>query len=302
MSASCKNCGETVSQSFCPSCGQAVEERRGPLFELFGDFVSEFFSLDGRHLRTAVRLLRPGMLTQLYLAGKRVSYVSPVRVYIVASLFFFLLVGSPDPDASQVNVWIDDVLIGRDEPDPELGNFRLTFRGGFRTKEGAGFAGAGWLEGLAFGDIEAKREQLRTMSAQEFLDSFFSRLERTVPTTLIFFVPILAIALKLLYLKQPFFYVDHVIFSLHFQSLIFLALVLARFVNILGLGGLPSGILTYLVVILLVTPLYLLLALKRVYRQTWPWTTVKTLALGLLYLLLIHPILVVTIALVIRAM
>ncbi len=127
MSASCHNCGETVSQSFCPSCGQVVEERRGPLVGLVGDFISEFFSLDGRHVRTAVGLLRPGRLTQLYLEGKRASYVSPVRVYIVASLLFFLIVGSPDPDASQVNVWIDDVLIGRDDPDPDLGNFKLSF-------------------------------------------------------------------------------------------------------------------------------------------------------------------------------
>jgi hypothetical protein len=109
-------------------------------------------------------------------------------------------------------------------------------------------------------------------------------------------------ALKLLYLKRPFFYVDHVVFALHFQGFIFLALVLARLVDILGLGGLLSGRLTYLIVILLVTPLYLLLALKRVYDQAWPWAVVKTVALGLLYLLLILPILAVTIMLVIRAM
>ncbi len=54
--------------------------------------------------------------------------------------------------------------------------------------------------------------------------------------------------------------------------------------------------------ILLVTPLYLLLALKQVYRQTWPWMAAKTLAVGLLYLLLIQPILGVAIMLVIRAM
>jgi hypothetical protein len=301
VTASCQNCGETVSQSFCPSCGQAVEERRGPLVALVGDFVSEFFSLDGRLLRTAVRLLWPGTLTQLYLAGKRVSYVSPVRIYIVASLLFFLFVGSPDPDASQFNVWIDDVLIGRDESDPDLVNFRLTFNDNTKAAHGVG-AHAGWLGALVSADFEAKRKQLRAMPAQALLDSFFSGLERTVPTTLIFFVPILAMALKLLYLKQPFFYVDHLVFALHFQSVIFLALLLAGLANILGLSGLFSGILTYVVVILLVTPLYLLLALKRVYSQTWPWTAVKTVVLGLLYLLLIQPILVVTMLLVIRAM
>ena len=291
MSTSCKNCGESVSQNYCPACGQAVEVQRGPLVQLVGDFVSELFSLDGRHLRTAIQLLVPGSLTQSYLDGKRVSYVSPVRVYIVASLLFFLSVGSPRPDASKFNVWVDDVVIGRDEPNPDLGNFRLSFTG---DDSPLGF--------LLSSNFEAKRQKLRALSPQEFLNSFFSHLESTVPTTLILFVPILAFALKLLYIKHPFFYVDHIVFSLHFQGAVFIALVLGRLVNIVGPTELLPDIFSYLAVVLFVAPAYLLLALKRVYQQTWQGTIVKTMALLFLYLLLIQPILVITVALVIRAM
>jgi len=217
--------------------------------------------------------------------------VPPVRVYFVASLLFFLVVGFPVPKAENYNVWVDEMVIGRDEPDPELGNIQLL---GLDKKSVA----SRWVEPY----LTPKLEQLQSMSAQDLLDGFFSGLERTVPTTLIFFVPLLALALKLLYVRRRFFYVDHLVFALHFQSFMFLVFVLARLANVAGLGNLYPGIFTYAGVFFLVLPIYMIVALRRVYGQTWILTIVKGGLLGILYLLLIQPVLLVTFMLVIRAM
>lgn len=291
VSSTCPNCGETVSQNFCPSCGQATGDRRGPLLTLLGDFFAEFFSIDGRHLRTAATLWNPGRLTQLYLAGKRASYAPPVRVYFVASLLFFLLVGFPVPNAENFNVWVDDMVIGRDEPDPELGNIQLLSLD--RTS-----SVSRWVEPY----LSPKLEKLQAMSAQDLLDRLFSGLERTVPTTLIFFVPLLALALKLLYIRRPFFYVDHLVFALHFQSFMFLVFVLARLANLVLLGKLYPGIFTYVGGFYLILPVYIIVAMRRVYGQSWTVTIAKSGLLGVLYMLLIQPVLLVTFFLVIRAM
>lgn len=288
MPSVCRNCGASAPLRYCPACGQAVEDRRGPLFALLGEFFTEFFSLDGRHLRTAFTLLRPGKLTVLYLEGKRASYAAPVRVYFVASLLFFLFVGFPAPNADEFNVWVDDDLIGREEVDPSLGNINLSL------------ARTGWIAERLEDSLNAKREQLMAMPAQELVDRFFASLERTVPTALIFFVPVLALALKLLYLRQRFFYVDHLVAALHFQSFLFLALLMARVANSLGLTQLLRGFVAYLAVLVLVAPFYLLFAVKRVYGQSWGWTVFKTGALGLLYLLIIQPIFGVTLYFAIR--
>ncbi|MFK7886780.1 MAG: DUF3667 domain-containing protein, partial [Gammaproteobacteria bacterium] len=53
----------------------------------------ETFDLDGRAARTvATLLLRPGVLTARFLSGHRREYTSPVRLYLVVSLLFFLVV------------------------------------------------------------------------------------------------------------------------------------------------------------------------------------------------------------------
>jgi hypothetical protein len=291
MPTRCLNCGEAVTHNFCPACGQAAEDRRGPLFGFLGDFFAEFFSIDGRHLRTAVMLWRPGRLTQFYLEGKRASYVPPVRIYFVASLLFFLLVGFPVPKAENFNVWVDDMVIGRDEPDPKLGDIQLLSLD--KTSPVNRWVGP---------YLAPKLGKLQAMSAQELLDGFVSGLERTVPTTLIVFVALLALALKLLYIRRSFFYVDHLVFALHFQSFMFMVLVLARLANMVALGRLYPGVLSYIGAFFLILPVYMVVALRRVYGQSWALTLAKGALLGILYLLLIQPVLLVTFFLVIRAM
>jgi len=230
-------------------------------------------------------------LTEVYLEGKRASYVPPVRVYFVASLLFFLLVGFPVPRAENFNVWVDDMVIGREEPDPELGDIQLLSL----DQSSPVYR---WAEP----HLSPKLEKLQAMPAQNLLDGFFAGLERTVRTTLIFFVLLLAIALKLLYIRRPFFYVDHLVFALHFQSFMFLTLVLARAANVLALGKLYPSVFTYLGVFVLLLPAYMIAALRRVYGQSWAKTIAKGGLLGILYLLLIQPVLLVTFFLVIRAM
>ena len=214
----------------------------------------------------------------------------PVRVYFVASLLFFLLVGFPVPRAENYNVRVNDMLIGRDEPDPALGNIQLL---GLDDRSSV----SKWAEPY----LAPKLDRLQAMSAQELLDGFFSGLERTVPTTLILFVPLLALALKLLYVRRRFFCVDHLVFALHFQSFMFLVFLFARLANLALLGRLYPGIFTYVGVFLLVLPIYMVVALRRVYGQSWVLTIAKSGLLGFLYMLLIQPVLLVTFFLVIRA-
>lgn len=291
MVLNCLNCGEPVSKNFCPTCGQSVEDRRRSLLSLLGEFTSEFLSWDGRHLKTSAKLWSPGRLTQLFFEGKRASFVPPVRIYFVTSLLFFLFVGFPVPDADGYNVYVGGELIGRDAPSAGLPNIQLSGRTD-RSQLGKTLAPL----------FQPQFEKLQAMPAQKLLDGFFAGLERTVPTTLIFFVPILALAIKLLYIRQPFFYVDHLVFALHFQSFLFVLLVLAHFANVSGLARVSPGPVTYLVAFFILTPIYLLLALRRVYGQGWWLASMKTAVLGMLYLVLIQPVMLMTGLLIVRSM
>lgn len=83
----CPNCGAALSGSFCASCGQKAAALNPLLREFLRDTFHELVDFDGRIFRT-LRLLftRPGFLSNEYIAGRRVRYLSPVRLYLLASI------------------------------------------------------------------------------------------------------------------------------------------------------------------------------------------------------------------------
>jgi hypothetical protein len=90
-----------VGMGFCPSCGQSVKEFHRPWLEFAREMLSELLDFDGRML-VSMRLLltRPGFLSYEYINDRRASYTSPVRMYLVISLVFFLVLPMILPDVS----------------------------------------------------------------------------------------------------------------------------------------------------------------------------------------------------------
>lgn len=89
----CKNCQTRLDGRYCPNCGQEDVDLERPITSLVLDVVKETFELDGRAALTIKTLFRyPGMLTEEFLAGRRRTYTPPLRLYLVISISFFVLV------------------------------------------------------------------------------------------------------------------------------------------------------------------------------------------------------------------
>lgn len=119
---------------------------------------------------------------------------------------------------------------------------------------------------------EGKKEFFRKMS-----DTFLHH----IPKMLFFLLPVFAFLLKLLYFRhKQFYYVDHAILSLHYFSLIFLLLIFSIYVldKIFGVSYFSTLAVIWIF-------LYLLIAMKKLYGQSWKKTTVKYIALGFLFLI-----------------
>lgn len=87
----CENCHAQVDGRFCSQCGQSVESTLQYFWTVILHLLDDFFSFDSRANRTLVPLLfRPGFLTSEYIAGKRVHYVPPLRLYLFISIVFFI--------------------------------------------------------------------------------------------------------------------------------------------------------------------------------------------------------------------
>lgn len=102
----CKNCEHALSADarFCDACGQSVKEFSRPWLEIVREVVRETLDLDGRMFQSLVLLMtRPGFLSAEYIRGRRVSYTPPVRMYLVISLLFFLVLPLILPEPRNVS-------------------------------------------------------------------------------------------------------------------------------------------------------------------------------------------------------
>jgi hypothetical protein len=242
------------------------------------DILEEALSLDGRTVRTLRALVHPGALTRLYLDGKRIRFLTPLRLYLTASvLVFSSLLALDPPNADRINLYVagepvtGPVVTGRPyirivEPNDRMAQWVVT----------------------RYAD---KFAELRRRPPQELVNRLFGQLRSVLPGALILFVPVLALALKVLYIRRRVLYVDHLIFGVHFQSALFLALA-ATWLMLRAIPfGLPVSAVIYVGVFFLMLTVYLARSLRRVYLQRWAITTLKTAVLVLAYFTLMQPVL-----------
>src|ERR1700744_6522935 len=97
----CLNCGATLQGKFCHVCGQENLQIKESFGHMMNHAISDYFHFDHQFFNTLKPLLfQPGKLTNEYMAGKRVSYLHPVKMYIFISFIFFVLFFS---DTNQEN-------------------------------------------------------------------------------------------------------------------------------------------------------------------------------------------------------
>jgi hypothetical protein len=89
----CENCGAELQGHWCSQCGQPAIEYRRSFRHVVADLLNEFLNWDSKFFTSiALLILKPWRLTNEFLAGKRVSYVNPLRLYLLASILFFFAV------------------------------------------------------------------------------------------------------------------------------------------------------------------------------------------------------------------
>src|SRR5205807_8664382 len=89
----CENCGAQLTGRYCARCGQAAVDYRRSFRYVIADVLDSFLNWDSKFFATiALLIFKPWRLTNEFLAGKRVRYVNPLRLYLLASILFFFAV------------------------------------------------------------------------------------------------------------------------------------------------------------------------------------------------------------------
>ncbi len=108
----CGNCGAPLFGPHCFRCGQPDHGLVRHFSSILGDLADSVLQIDSRLTRTlGPLLLRPGFLTMEYFAGRRVRYVSPVRLFFFLSvLAFFVAQWSFDANNSRAFQFEPDAI------------------------------------------------------------------------------------------------------------------------------------------------------------------------------------------------
>jgi len=274
----CDNCGASVPGRYCGSCGQRLEPPVHSLGHFVGVAAEDLTHADSRLWRTLGTLLvKPGVLTREFLAGRRARYLPPVRLYLVVSVVFFLWAGvhASNDHQSIIEVKADGThATVKDHASPE-DCAGLAYQGTFAARV------APLLHQIC---VKAVKDNGRSLS---------EGLVHTLPRAMFVFLPALAAVMMLFYWRPRRYYVEHLLFLVHNHAFVFVFLMLTW---VLALPIPPAFAALIWAPSSLYMVWYVYRAMRTVYGQGRALTIAKMLAMSFVYLVFGGLMLLITLA------
>jgi hypothetical protein len=253
----CPSCNGPIKDNYCPTCG---EKKRSPADLSLKHFVEESVEgmshFDGKFFRTIGLLFRkPGLLSLHFEQGRRVPYMKPFQLFVVANLLFFFIAQGPGVFATGLQSF---------------------YNADTYTKYGT-------RELIDRKDPKAKNREKLTADFNE-------KMHNQSKIFIILFIPVLALGCALLFIAKKKYFSLHLTFATHFFSFILLYFLLFFFVI-----ELPAYYIFHVresavydqvfgLTSIIVFIIYLTIASRRFYRAHLGWCIVAALGLASLFL------------------
>lgn len=255
----CRNCSHVFQGKYCNHCGERVRlPEDKAIVRILAHFFQGLTFIEGRFMNTLRAMIRrPGELSNSFIHGATIRFMRPVDIFFVANLVYFLFPASD------------------------------TFNSGLQTQ----------MHFLPHSEIATGIVQKQIEKEQTTLEDFQLRYEQQSTNMakifLIIFVFLVAIALYLINFGNQFYFHDHLMVSLEFNSIfILLNLVIIQWLFVLvqslipgELNGLGTGYMDtfYTLISVIFSVLVLFQIEKRVYarskRAAWGKSAILVLAL-----------------------
>ena len=291
---------------FCAQCGQHAIDYRRSFGRVFLDALDSFLNWDSKFFSTiGLLLVRPWRLTIDFLAGKRVRYVNPLRLYLLVSIIFFFGVhllaqrtniraGIPSGDLSPDAEAKLEQKLTRLPPQAqaevraaiaEPRKDRPFFEAGTNANDPNASPFEKWVNARVKEKIGENGVNLKV---------FVVTLVSNLPAMMLCCIPLFAFVLKILYIRKRFLYIDHLIYALHIHAFAYLAIIIVGFSS-WELAQFAPGAQPFATTILVIAAILLLLfSIRRVYRQGWFVSLFKFVVGGFAYLVVLLLALAVT--------
>src|SRR5947208_10591500 len=262
----CENCGAQLSGKYCAQCGQPAIDYRRSFRHVIVDVLDSFLNWDSKFFATLGLLIaKPWQLTNEFLGGKRVRYVHPARLYLLASILFFFA----------VTYWVKSAHLdpknltpqARAEIETDLEKKHLTPQQRANVEKALKILPPETADKIerAINPKQTPTETPTTKSAPDKeleakepdrsgkdsasppngfekwiegrakeklgehgtnLQLFLITMISNLPYMVLCCIPLFAFVLKILYLRKRVFYIDHLVYALHIHTFAYLAIML----------------------------------------------------------------------------
>lgn len=302
----CTNCGRQLPQqeNYCPDCGQENDNKRQSFSHVVVHTLETILHIDSKVLLTVKPLLfKPGFLTREFLNGKRKSYLDPIRMFFSVVIAYFLLstlsdkISGKDKEHVSSPKEIKEKLAAGDTT-IQFGNIPIDFTikpGDTSASDSSDDDHYSKITDLAEKGITDVEQILDSLGKEKTFWNklYYSQVIKTINLNgdefqhyvksklawMVFAVmPVFALLLMAFFYKSKYFYIDHLMFSCHLHSFIFLMSCISVLIEMITGWGLALVFFPIVIV-------YSVLALKRVYGNSTAKTIFKSIFLFISYII-----------------
>jgi hypothetical protein len=217
----CLNCGAALQGPYCALCGQKHDPHRHTVGHFIAETAESLSHADSRLWVTLWKLLsKPGLLAVEFFEGRRARYLPPIRLYLVVSVFFFLLLGVGESEpivAADPDAMVNGVSLTHPNTDPvavEKACAELVYNGPFQQQ------------------ISSKLQDGCSKTLTAGGTTLGAAFLRNLPKAMFVLLPLFAAALLPFYLWPRRLYAEHLVFLIFNHTAIFLVGVLVQLADL----------------------------------------------------------------------
>ncbi|MFY0628036.1 MAG: DUF3667 domain-containing protein [Reichenbachiella sp.] len=180
----CKNCETKLKGDFCHNCGQKHVVDKTIKY-IMGQLLSALYFVDSKFIRSIKYFLFfPGKLSRAFIEGKRVDYISPISLFFILNICYFLF-----NSASDLNLSLTD-QISLQEYSP-------------------------WAK-----ELVKERLTQNDLTFQEYSIAYNTESSSLSKTLIILNIPVLTLFVVLLNIRRNYYFLDHFIYATHLMTFI----------------------------------------------------------------------------------
>jgi hypothetical protein len=204
----CRNCQAPLTGRWCAACGQKrLEDQDRRFGHLVSQFAHEMLHVEGKLPRSLwTLLLRPGRLTRAWFDGQRARYISPVALFLIINLIYFLA--------------------------PPMTDFSLTLEDQLHFQP---------YSALITPLVE-QRLAHRGLDLETYANHYQTQLERVAKTLIILHLPLMALVLWLAHPRREIYYAEHFVAATHFFTVF---LIMTLLLKVLQFSAWHTGLMIF---------------------------------------------------------